>query len=386
MNDSSENTTGRTGDGPAGSPATSRQKLSEYFEAMTHAGASDLHLKPDQPPHVRIKGEIRAARSEPLDHETILAMAAEMMTEQQRAEFDELGSIDLAFELPGSDRFRVNVFLQRGQAAVAVRRVTRDIPDFSTLHLPPIMQTIAEQHQGLVLLSGPTGCGKSTTIAAMLQHVNHTRPCHIVTLEDPIEYLYESDRALVSQREIGIDVPDFQLGLKYLMREDPDVVLIGEMRDLETFTAALQVAETGHLVFGTVHASGAPQTIGRLTDLFPADGRNRVRQLLGFNLRAIICQKLLPSIARDIRRVPACEIMIMDPEVRNLIAESRDAELTEAMKSHELEGMMTFNKSLYELIESEMIEPKVAYAASPNVDELKMMLKGISASRAGLRS
>ena len=366
-------------------PASDSPKLAQYFRAMIKADASDLHLKPGLTPHVRIRGEIRASPGAPLAGEEIAAMARELMSDRQAELLAAGGGVDLAYELPGSDRFRINVYTQRGEVAVAVRRVTRDIPDFVSLHLPPVVQTITDAHEGLVLLSGPTGCGKSTTIAAMLEHINRTRACHILTLEDPIEYLYESKKALVSQREIGIDLPDFRMGLKFLAREDPDVVLIGEMRDRETFEAALQVAETGHLVFGTLHASGAAQTVGRLMDLLPVESRERTRQLLGFNLNAIICQRLLPSVVEGVDRVPAVEVLIMNAHVRKLICEGRDAEIADAIRSYELEGMQTFNKSLYELIEKELVDPRVAYEASPNPDELRMTLKGITASRAGLR-
>jgi len=360
-------------------------RLEKYFRAMCKQKASDLHLKPGSVPHIRVRTIILPTQAEPLSGDDIWAMASELLSPKQQAHFAEHGSIDIAYEIAGSDRFRLNIFRQRGNVAVSVRRVTRDIPDFETLHLPPVLQKISEEYQGLILLSGPTGCGKSTTIASMLEHINKTRPCHIVTIEDPIEYLYESKKALVSQREVGIDVENFEIALKALMREDPDVVLIGELRDRDTFHAALQASETGHLVFGTVHASGAPQTIGRILELFPSEGRGLVRQSLAFNLRAIICQKLLPSIAPGIERIPAAEILISNPIVRQLIAEGRDAELSDAIRSHEREGMETFTTSLLHLIEGELVDPKVAYEAAPNVDELKMVLKGISASRAGLR-
>jgi twitching motility protein PilT len=365
--------------------ATPRPRLARYFEAMVNADASDLHLKPDHPPHLRISGEIRSAQGASRSGADIFAMADEMMTEKQREMFAELGNVDMAYELPGSDRFRINVFLQRGQVALAVRRVTRAIPDFEALHLPPVMKEIASGRQGLVLMSGPTGCGKSTTLAAMLQYINKTRPCHIMTLEDPIEYLYEGDKALISQREIGIDVLDFQTALKYVFREDPDVVLIGELRDFDTFSAALQVAETGHMVFGTVHASGAAQTIGRLTGLFPAEARDSVRQLIAFNLRAVICQKLLPSIAEGVDMAPACEVMLMNHNVRKCISENRDAELTDAIRSNDSEGMQTFAQSLCGLIDAGLVEPRVAYDAAPDIDELQMMLTGITTGRTGLR-
>ena len=296
----------------------------------------------------------------------------------------EQGNVDLAYEVPGSDRFRINVYRQRGQPAIAVRRVTRQVGDFESLHLPPVMKEISNRQQGLVLLAGPTGCGKSTTIATMLEHINRTRACHVVTIEDPIEYIYEDKKALINQREIGVDVVDFASALRSAMREDPDVMLIGEMRDRETFQAALQASETGHLVFGTIHASGAAQTIGRILDLFPVDGRTLIRQSLEFNLLAIICQKLLPCLLDDVDRVPAVEIMISNPSVRQLISEERDGELPDLIRSHEGDGMQSFTQSLLALIEKDWVDPKVAYDVAPNVDELKMLMKGISGSRAGL--
>lgn len=359
-------------------------RIKQFFQAMMETQASDLHLKPGQPAYTRVKVRITPTRSPVLSGEEIEAMAIELMTEAQRAQYMSTGQVDLAYELPGQDRFRINVFRQRGQTAVAVRRVTRDIPDFDALHLPPMIQQIADGHQGLVLLSGPTGSGKSTTIASMLQYINKTRACHIVTIEDPIEYLYEDHKALVNQREMGIDVPSFEEALKALMREDPDVVLIGEMRDRETFQAALQVSETGHLVFGTVHASSASQTIGRILDLFPIESRGRVRQSLAFNCRAIICQMLLPSVIEGVDRVPAVEILLSTPSMRQLILEERDPELPDLIRASENDGMLSFTRSLLTLIEKDYIDAKTAYESAPNVDELKMVMKGISAGRSGL--
>ena len=379
-------------DPPADTPDTNtpdgepKLRIRQFFEAMMNTDASDLHFKSGQPPYIRTKALITATRHSAMTSDEIETMVIELMDARQREQYLRDGQMDLAYELPGADRFRINVYRQRGQTAVAVRRVTRSIPNFEALNLPPIMRRIADTHQGLVLLSGPTGCGKSTTIASMLQYINETRACHIVTIEDPIEYLYEDVKALVNQREIGIDVASFDMALKSLLREDPDVVLIGEMRDRETFQAALQVSETGHLVFGTVHASSAAQTIGRILDLFPPESRGRVRQSLAFNCRSVICQMLLPSVAEGIDRVPAVEIMLSTPSVRQLILEERDPELPDLIRASENDGMISFTRSFLTLIEKDYIEPKVAYEAAPNVDELKMMMKGISAGRSGIIS
>ncbi|MFP4106233.1 MAG: type IV pilus twitching motility protein PilT [Phycisphaerae bacterium] len=359
-------------------------RLEQFFAAVSKAEASDLHLKAGRPPHLRIDSRLRPTTADPLSSDEIEEMAMEIMTEEQRTFFKAHGSLDLAHEIDGGDRYRINVFRQRGQTSVAARRVTKDIPDFESLHLPPVMGQVANEHQGLILLAGPTGSGKSTTIASMLEYINSTRSCHIVTVEDPIEYLYEDKKALVNQREIGIDVEDFDDALKYLMREDPDVVLVGEMRDHETFQAALQASETGHLVFGTIHASGAATTIGRILDLFPPDARDRVRQSLAFNLKAVICQRLLPSIKEEISRVPTVEVMLMNPSVRQMIENERDAELNDIIRSNEQAGMQSFTTSLLKLIDDAMIDPKVAYEVAPNVDELKMRMKGINTSRGGL--
>ena len=367
-----------------GSGGGQEPRLHKYFRALVKEEASDLHLKANAPPRIRKATRLHAVKAEPLSGDEILSMAEEILTEKQRAFFHEYGSIDVAEELEGSDRFRLNIYRQRGSVSVSVRRVSRFIPSVEELNLPPQISSIAELGRGLVLVTGITGAGKSTTLATMLEHVNNTRPCHIVTIEDPIEYIYEDKKALISQREVGIDVPSFESALKYLMREDPDVVLLSDMRDLDTFQAALQAAETGHLVFGTVHSSSASATVGRILDLYPEDSRHLARQSIQFNLQAIICQRLLPCLVEGIDRVPAVEILLMNPSVRKLIEEERDADLLEVIRSSEHEGMQDFNKSLLQLIEKDYVDPKVAYEVSPNPDELKMMLKGITASRAGL--
>jgi twitching motility protein PilT len=359
-------------------------RLARYFRAMIKHNASDLHLHPGKVPCFRVRTSIVQSKAQPLAAEELHELAYELLNGKQRLFYEEYGSIDVAFELENSDRFRVDIYRQRGHTALAVRRVLREIPTFADLALPPILGEMAREQHGLILLSGGSGSGKSTTIAAMIEHVNRTRPCHIVTLEDPIEYLFEDKKAIVSQREIGIDCDNFETGLKYLMREDPDVVLIGEMRDHETFTAALQAAETGHLVFGTVHASSASQTIGRVLDLVGSENRTLFRQSLAYNLRGIICQILLPSVAEGVDRVPALEILRTNASVRQLIEENRELELPDVIRAGGQAGMQTFTSSLIDLIDRDMIDPRIAYEVAPNAEELKMHMKGISANQGGL--
>jgi twitching motility protein PilT len=360
------------------------ERLNKLLSVMESHQATDLHLKVGQPPMFRVETVLRAIKADPLTGDDMQQIIAGMMTEEREESLRTLGNIDLSHSLTGSDRFRINIFRQCGSVSLSARRVTKEIPTCKDLHLPDSVLPLIQADQGLILLSGPTGSGKSTTIAAMINEINRTRRCHIITLEDPIEYLYEDDQALVNQREIGIDVPDFATALRSMLREDPDVVLIGEMRDPETFEAALQAAETGHLVFGTIHASSAPQTIGRILDLFSESARNSILQTLSISLRAIVCQKLLPCIQDDISRVPAVEVMPNTPVVRKLIEEGRYNELSDVIRSHEGDDMQSFSESLYQLIENEMIEPKVAYQVAPNPEELKMRLKGITQSASGI--
>ncbi len=359
-------------------------KLDSLFKAVIQHGGSDLHLKAGSKPRIRIAGSIRTVSGDQLSNESILEMMHSIMVPKMRDHFEREGAVDFAYDLDGASRFRINVFRQRGSTSVAARLVEATIPTFKALHLPDKLAELSEFHQGLVLLSGITGSGKSTTIAAMLEHINENRACHIVTLEDPIEFMFADKKAFINQREIGIDVNNFADGLKYLMREDPDVVLIGEMRDRETFAAALQAAETGHLVFGTIHSSTTSQTITRLLDLFPQEERGLIRQSLVFNLKAIITQRLMPSIVEGCDRIPAVEILINNPAIRKLIADSRESEILEVIKSNYDIGMQDLNESLRALVESESVEVSTAYEASPNPEELKMILKGISSSRAGI--
>jgi twitching motility protein PilT len=361
-------------------------RLAGYFAAMAKLGASDLHIKAYAPATFRVRSSLHSAKEPPLETRQINQMVSALLGPEQQETLCQAGQVDLAWENPAGERFRINIFRQRGMVSLAVRRVTREIPTFAELHLPESIERIAGQTRGLVLLSGPTGCGKSTTIAAMLEHINATRRCHIITIEDPIEYTYADKKALISQREIGIDVQNFDQALRAMLREDPDILLIGEMRDRQTIQAALQAALTGHLVLGTVHASTAPQTIQRILEMFPPEARPLIRQGLAGNLQAVLCQRLIPCVKDGIARVPAVEILQVDPGVRKLIETGRDDELADIIASCQNGEMQSFSQSLLELIEADMIDPKEAYAIAPNPEELKMRLKGIKQSQTGLIS
>jgi len=307
-------------------------------------------------------------------------IARDVLDEDQYEAFKRRGSIDFAHDYDDRNRFRVNLFMARGKPAIAARLITSNIKRFQELHLqnPTTMESIAMRAQGLVLLAGVTGSGKSTTIAAMLQYINERKPVHIVTIEDPIEYIFQDDKAFINQREVGIDCLDFNDALRALVRENPDVVLIGEMRDKETFEAAIRAAETGHLVFGTIHASSSWQSFGRIYDLFTPEEREQIRKLLAYNLQAVIYQKLLPTLHEDIGRIPAIEILINNIATRKYILEGREGELLDVIRNNLEAGMIDFTSSLVRLVEDEFIHYKVAMEATPNPEELSMRLKGIS--------
>jgi twitching motility protein PilT len=264
-----------------------------------------------------------------------------------------------------------------GRVSIAARRISSEILSYEQLNLPPVMTTIAEYHQGLVLLCGVTGSGKSTTIASMIQQINETRPCHILTIEDPIEYMFRDAKAMVNQREIGIDVPDFSTAIRAMVRENPDVVLIGELRDRETFQAAVQAAETGHLVFGTIHASGAANTFSRIYNLFPPEERELIREMFATTCKAIVYQKLLKTLRKDVPRVPAIEVMLNTPAVMKYILDQREIEIPAIIRKSTHEGMIDYTDWLVQLVNKEFIHPTVGLEAARNPDEYKMRLKGI---------
>ncbi len=359
-------------------------ELNKFFRAAIKTQASDLHLKVGQPPKLRIHGQLKNTTGELITKEIMEQLIFEILSPSQKESFLKSNTIDFAYEIGDEDRFRVNIFRQRGVISLAARRVNPDIPPLESLNLPPTLKKIADSRQGLVLAVGPSGCGKTTTIASMIDHINRTRSCHIVTIEDPIEYLFKDKKAIVSQREIGIDVQDFDQALRYLMRQDPDVVFVGEMRDAKTVAAGMIAAETGHLVFGTMHAAGAPQAVQRLLDLFPQSERALARQTLSLTIKAIINQILLPSVKEGVDRIPAVEVLLANPAVKKLISEEREADLPTVIRSCLNEGMQDLTDNLCELVKNGSIDPKEAYKCAPNVEELKMTLKGIRADTTGI--
>ncbi|MHC4119801.1 MAG: type IV pilus twitching motility protein PilT [Planctomycetota bacterium] len=371
-------------------PAADRQssgrepELNKLFRAAIKNRASDLHLKVGQPLKLRLFGKLKSTTGEIMTAERMEQLAFEILTPAQKETFLEHGTLDFAHEIDGEHRFRTNLFRQRGMISLAARCVNTVIPPFDELHLPKVLEEICQSKQGLVLVVGPTGCGKTTTIASMIDYINRTDSCHIVTVEDPIEYLFKDQKAIVSQREIGIDTKDFEEALTYLMRQDPDVVFVGEMRDARTVSAGMRATETGHLVFGTMHSANASQAVHRLLDLFPQDERELIRQALAIAIRAIVSQVLLPCLKEGVDRVPAVEILIANASTRKLIAEGRESDLPSVIRISDGEGMQDITYDLCELIKDGMVDPKDAYKYAPNKEELRMALKGIKSTASGI--
>jgi twitching motility protein PilT len=362
-------------------------EINKLFRALVKLEGSDLHLKVGVPPYVRVAGTLRPLNRGPINDEEMVRLIFPMFNERTRRIFDEDGGADFAHSLQVDDktwRFRVNILTQMDHPGLVARRVNNWIPDFESLYLPPGLDTLCKFYQGMVLLAGVTGSGKSTTIASMLDWINHRYHKHILTLEDPIEFTYTEDKCLINQREIGMDVKDFGTGMKHAVREDPDIILVGEMRDRETFETAIQAAETGHLVFGTIHASTSASTIGRILDLFPQEMHAAIRSALAFNMKAILAQKLLPSVKPGVARVPTMEIMTFNPTVRKLILEGMDEKLPDAIRLGAEEGMQDFTMSLKGLVEKDLIDRATAFEVAPNPDALKMALKGISVADSGM--
>ena len=372
--------------------SSTEPEANKLFRMTMKLKGSDLHLKVGTAPSMRLGGVLRQMQLPLLTVADMERLMFPLLSARQRTILDDTGGVDFAhivYDGVEETRFRVNLFRQRGRLSLVARRVSTDIPSFEGLGLPPIMAEIASYDQGIVILAGVTGSGKSTTIASMIQYVNEHERCCIVTVEDPIEFTYKDDKSMIHQREVGIDVVDWDTALKHAVRQDPDIILVGEMRDKETFSAAMHAAETGHLVFGTIHASSAPSTVGRILDLFPRDMHSALRQSMAFNLKAVVAQKLLKTTKEWAEntgqtRVPTCEIMRSNPTVRKLILTEEDNKLGDAIRIGKDEGMQDFTESLRLLCVAEKIERATAFEVAPSVEALKMALKGITINQPGI--
>jgi twitching motility protein PilT len=348
--------------------------LHQLLKTMLEMGGSDLHITNNSPPQIRVDGKLRALDMPPLTTVETKQLAYSVLTDNQKHRFEETLELDFSFGIKNLARFRANVFMQRGAVAAVYRTIPYEIRSFKELGLPPVVAQICEKPRGLVLVTGPTGSGKSTTLAAMLDKVNKERREHIITIEDPIEYLHNHQGCLVNQREVHSDTHSFSNALRAALREDPDVVLIGEMRDLETIESALRIAETGHLTFATLHTNSAAQTINRIVDVFPAHQQPQIRAQLSFVLEGIMCQSLLPK-ASGSGRVLAMEIMIPNSAIRNLIREDKIHQIYSTMQTgQEKFGMQTFNQALATLYFKKQISLQLALAMSSIPDELQDMI------------
>jgi len=327
--------------------------VNHLLEAMIKMKASDLHLKVGSPPMFRVNGILH-----PLDHDKVTPKDTEDAMEtitpaRKRQSFDIAGTADLSYSIPGVARYRINIFHQRGSISLAARLVSINIPTFEDLHLPPVLSKISDHRTGLILVTGITGSGKSSTLAAIIHHINRTRRAHVITIEDPIEFLHRDNKCIVNQLELGVDIESFETALKHILRQDPDVILIGEMRDRETAKTALTAAETGHLVLSTLHTPDSVQTINRILHFFTADDERLILEQLSLNLRAVVSQHLLRSADKS-GRIPACEIMINSPIVSKCIREGHVTEIKQAIQNQE-DGMQSFHQSLVALTREKKI-------------------------------
>jgi len=322
--------------------------ISELLAFSVKNQASDLHLSAGEPPMIRVDGDIRRINVPPLEHKTVHSLIYDIMNDKQRKEFEEFYENDFSFEIPGLARFRVNAFNHHRGAGAVFRTIPTKILTLEDLRCPQIFEQIVQRHRGLILVTGPTGSGKSTTLAAMVNHVNENTFGHILTIEDPIEFVHDSKKCLINQREVHRDTKGFNEALRSALREDPDVILVGEMRDPETIRLALTAAETGHLVFGTLHTSSAAKTIDRIVDVFPASEKDMVRAMLSESLQAVISQTLMRKSGGG--RIAAHEIMIGTPAIRNLIRENKVPQMYSAIQTGQQLGMQTLDQSLMELV------------------------------------
>lgn len=348
--------------------------LQVLLKAMAEQGASDLHLTPGTPPQLRIGGRMIRVKMDPLTPADVEELCYSVMNHEQKAEFQKTLEMDFSFGIKDMARFRANVFRTRNSVAGVFRQIPLSIPDFDTLKMPSVLKKIIRRPNGLILVTGPTGSGKSTTLASLLDILNREEFGHIVTIEDPIEFVHQHKNCVVNQREVGVDTKGFSAALKRVLRQDPDFILVGELRDIETIEAALTMAETGHLVFGTLHTNGAVQTINRVINVFPAHHQPQIRQVLSFTLQGIVSQQLIPK-SYEAGRVMACEVLIPNPAIRNLIREDKIHQIYSAMQTGQEETEMnTMNQYLYSLAANGVLSPVDAIENSPVPEELTKML------------
>jgi len=348
--------------------------LQQLLKAMVEQDASDLHITVGAPPSLRIGGKMVKVKIEPLNAQQCQQLAYSVLTDTQKKEFEKNKELDASFGIKNLARFRCNMFYQRGAIAGVFRRIPFQIPTFDQLGLPSVINKMIGAANGLILITGPTGSGKSTTLAAILDKINREEHSHILTIEDPIEFVHAHKNSIVNQREVGSDTGSFSNALKRLLRQDPDVVLVGEMRDLETIEMALTIAETGHLVFGTLHTNSTVQTINRIINVFPADQQSQIRQLVSFVLQGIVAQNLVPK-SYEPGRTLVQEVLVPTPGIRNLIREEKVHQIYSAMQiGQDQTGMITMNQSLLNLVKQGVIKSETAVEYSPNPDEMEKML------------
>ncbi|UCE59710.1 MAG: PilT/PilU family type 4a pilus ATPase [Phycisphaerales bacterium] len=359
--------------------APPKETMQNLLASMGQLGASDLHLKVGNAPYYRIAGQLRKVHMPTIsDSKYLEAMLIDLIPEARREEFHAGNDLDFSARGATGDRYRVNTFRAMGELHAAIRRVQSKIPTFEDLSLPPIYrETISKHFEGLVLISGVTGCGKSSTLAALIEHINETRSAHIVTIEDPVEYVFTPKKSIISQREIGIDVPDYVEALRFVVRQDPNCILIGELRDKVTMEAALQAAETGHLVLGTLHVADAQQTFSRILEFFPNTQHNFIRSLLAGSLKAIFCQRLVPGIDEN-TRFPATEVLLNNSVVKDKILRKEDDDIPSIISKSKQDGMRSFTQSLFELIDTEKVHYDTAMEFAPSREALSSAVKGIS--------
>jgi twitching motility protein PilT len=347
--------------------------LRGLLEQMVKMRASDLHITAGLPAEFRVDGQIVPSQTDPFTPETTKQVIYSILNEEQRKRFEIDKELDFSFGIKGLSRFRANVFLQRGVTTAAIRQIPFEILSFEELGLPPVANDLSSKHKGLILVTGPTGCGKSTTLASIIDKVNSERSCHIVTIEDPIEYVHQHKKSIVNQREVRADTHSFPNALKFVLRQDPDVILIGEMRDLETIAAALTIAETGHLTLATLHTNSTYESINRIVDVFPEHQQGQVLAQLAFVLEGVITQQLLPRLGTT-GRVLASEVLVCTPAISALIREKKIHQIYSLMQAGQKFGMQTMNQSLYRLYVTRQISLEEALGRSPDVAELEQML------------